>query len=666
MLLLILYNMKLRFGIVAGIFLAIFCLYPQFKMLYLRGDDWNGHYAYNDIDEVAYASYARALIDGRPRRNDPYSGRDDSPETPQPESLFSIQFAAPYTIAIPARVFGIGTPWAMTLSGAFAGFLAALATFWLLFRLTGSNWYAMAGTLVVFAGGALFAGEGALPEIAWDGFSYPYFPGFRRYIPAMGMPAIFALFGLVWKLLSNKQLAVSDERPAVSSQPEEPNNELHEIHEKHETNPNPVATTPGSDKTPPAYAGGSDAARVAFGLLAVISFAYCVYSYFYIWTTAAAWLACVGLGWLIVRPEGWKRDLKPLAVVGAGCIAVLIPYGYLLSKRADTLDHVQLLIYTRAPDLFRLPEYISLAVLLLLIYGLSSGVIAMKDRSTLFALSLALVPIVIFNQQIITGRSLQPIHYQVFIGNYVAGLALMVTVGVLWRRRLEQGRFVPKIACAVIALAAIVWGFFESHYTVRVLDEANIERDKALPVGRRLEDLAKNNPDPHRMTVLSYDGLFADDMPSIAPQNILWARHQHIFAGLSWQENKERYYQFLYYSNVNAKGLDYLLKNDFVSQIALFGWGRHSDRLSFDAKPLTYREIAEEVGLYGEYIENFSAVQASNPVISYVVVPNAGATDLSKLEEWYELAEAETVGEHTIYRAILRGGPIQAQKMAAQ
>ena len=77
-------KLRWRFGVVAAIFLAIFCLYPQFKMFYLRGSEWNGHYAYNDIDEVAYASYVRALIDGRPRKNDPYSGRDESPATPQP------------------------------------------------------------------------------------------------------------------------------------------------------------------------------------------------------------------------------------------------------------------------------------------------------------------------------------------------------------------------------------------------------------------------------------------------------------------------------------------------------------------------------------------------------------------------------------------------------
>ncbi|MBK9765780.1 MAG: hypothetical protein IPP63_01455 [Chloracidobacterium sp.] len=122
-------KLRWRFGIIAGLFLAVFSLYPQMKMVYLRGQDWNGHYAYNDIDEVAYAAYLRALIDGRPRKNDPYTGRDDSAEHPQPESLFSIQFAGPYTIAIPARILGIGAPWAMTLAGAFAAFLTAFVIF---------------------------------------------------------------------------------------------------------------------------------------------------------------------------------------------------------------------------------------------------------------------------------------------------------------------------------------------------------------------------------------------------------------------------------------------------------------------------------------------------------------------------------------------------------
>ena len=627
--------MKLRwqFGIIAGIFLAIFTLYPQFKMLYLRGDDWNGHYAYNDIDEVAYASYVRALIDGRPRKNDPYSGRDDSPQTPQPESLFSIQFAAPYSIAIPARILGIGTPWATTLSGALAGFLAAFAAFWLVGRMTGDPWYAMAASLVIFAGGALAAGEGAISEILFDGFSYPYFPGFRRYIPAMAIPAIFAMFGLVWKLLGSPPyeggVAAASAGGAVLFD---------------STSGNPVAAAPGSDTR----------RRIILGLLATLCFAYTVYSYFYIWTTAAAWIGCLAIVWLVERPDGWRRDLKALGAVGAGMVLALLPYAYMLSNRSDTMDHVQLLVYTRMPDLYRVPEYIVFAVLLMLIAGIATKRIAMKERSTLFALSLALVPFVIFNQQIVTGRSLQPIHYQVFIGNYVAMAALMVTLGILWRTSLGKGTMFTKAACALIAVVAVVWGFVECHYTVRVLDEANVERDISFPVAQRLEELAKSDPDPHRTTVLAFDMIQSDDLPSVAPQNVLWARHQHVFAGLSWEESKERYFQFLHYSNIDERGLDYLLKKDFVSQIALFGWGRHTDRLSSDSKPLTYGEVGKEVANYENYRAGFGREQASRPLLSFVVVNNDADSDLSVLDKWYERQEPESIGKYTIYRVRLR------------
>jgi len=635
-------KLRWRFGVLAGIFLAIFCLYPQFKMFYLRGGEWNGHYAYNDIDEVAYASYVRALVDGRPRKNDPYTGRDQSPETPQPESLFSIQFAAPYSIAIPARIFGIGTPWAMTIGGAVAGFLAAFAAFWFLGKLTGDNSYAMAGSLAVFCFGTLAAGEGAALEIFFDGFSYPYFPGFRRYIPALGMPAFFAFVGLVWKLL-NAEARTLVRAKSDASATRRTTSSAEAAH---------IASNQEGELLHPRSAIRNP--QFIYLVLAVLSFAYCVYSYFYIWTAAAAFLGCVFLVWLIERPDGWRRDLKNLAIVGVGCVVTLIPYAYLLSQRTQTMDHVQLLVNTRAPDFFRFPEYVGFAVLILLISGLASKLIQLRDRPTLFVLALSLVAFVIFNQQVITGRSLQPIHYQVFIGNYVAALALFAAIGILWKAKLSEGKLSAKIACSLLAVAAITWGFIECHYTVRVLDEANVERDKALPVAWRLSEFAKDDPDPHRTTVLSFDGIFADDMPTVAPQNILWARHQHVFAGLSWEENKERYFQQLYYQNIDERGLDYLLKNDFVSQIALFGWGRHTDRLSAASKPLTYGEIAVEVRMYKAYRESFGKTQASNPLVSYVVVPNDNSFDLSNVEEWYELDDGEVIGGHTLHKARLR------------
>jgi hypothetical protein len=596
-------NVKWRFGIIAGIFVAVFTLYPQFKMIYLRGSDWQGNYAYNDIDEVAYASYLRALIDGRPRKNDPYTGRDDTPENPQPESLFSIQFAAPYSVAIPARIFGIGAPWAMTLAGMFAGFFVALAVFWVIAQLTNNSWFAMMGSLVVIAGGALAAGEGAIGEISGWSYAYPYFPGLRRYIPAMAFPVFFILCGLIWEVLKNSELNT----------------------------------------------------RILYSVLACFSFAFMVFSYFYIWTTAAAWLFCLVVVWILVRPEGFWKDFKAFIAIGIGCVFSLIPYAILLSKRTESMDNVQLLVYTHAPDFHRFPVYLSLFVIVLLIAGILFKLVDLKDRTTLFAASFALTVIAVFNQQIITGHSLQPIHYQVFIGNYVAGLALIVTIGILLQNLLLRNSITSKIVISSIALLAIVWGFVECHYTVRVLDDANIVRDKGMPLAKRLEELAKDDPNPHQTTILSFSLIQSDDSPTVAPQNVLWSRHQHVFAGLSWQESKERYYQYLYYENVDEKSLANRLKNgDFFSMIALFGWGRHSNRLSSEAKPLTYREIDEEAQKYKEYCDNFSINQAANPMISYVVVPQDWQGNLENLDRWYDRDNGENLGEFVLYRAKLK------------
>jgi hypothetical protein len=600
--------MKLRwqFGLVAALFMTAFMLYPQLKLWSLRGGEWQGNYAYVDMDEAAYAAYVRALVDGRPRKNDPYTGRDNTPESPQSESLFSIQFAAPYAAALPARLLGLSAPWTMILISAVAGFLAALALFWLIGRVTGGDsWLAMAGSLVVLAGGALAAGEGAIGEILEIGQTYPYFPAFRRYIPAIAIPFFFVLCGLVWQMLSSDDLR----------------------------------------------------RRGVYCALASLSFAFVVFSYFYIWTTAAAWLVCLAILWLLLaRPAGFRRDFQAFIALGAACFFALVPYAYLLSQRSHTMDDVQLLVYTRAPDLARFPEYISLVVLLMLAAGILFKIIELRDRATLFVLSLALVPFAVFNQQIITGRSLQPIHYQVFIGNYVAALALVLTIGILWRGAAAQKPVLSKIVFSALTLLAIFWGFVECHYTVRVWDDTNVARDKMMPIARRLEELARGEENPHQTTTLAFGVVESDELPTIAPQNVLWAHHQHVFAGLTWQESKERYYQYLYYNDLDENHLKNLLLNgDRMSVVSLFGWGRHTNRLTTEAKPLTYGEINEEAARYGEYLKNFDEQKASNPALSYVVVPNDWPPlDFTNLDKWYERGSGEIWGDYTLYQVTLK------------
>jgi hypothetical protein len=475
--------------------------------------------------------------------------------------------------------------------------------------ITGDDIVAMAGSLVTLAGVALFAGEGALGEITGWSYAYPYFPGFRRYIPAMAFPAFFVLLGCVWKMIS------------------------HESHEKHK----------------------SSRTILLLSFVSIIAFAYTAFSYFYVWTTAAAWLGCVGICWLVFRPDGWLTDIKRLIIVGVGCIVALIPYGYLLSQRSHTMDDVQLLVYTRQLDLLRVPEAVGLAVLIIIAFAVLSKKLVLSDRSTIFAISLALVPFAVFNQQVITGRSLQPIHYQVFIGNYVAGAALMLTVGLLWTKT-ELAKSVSRNAAfASLTIVAIAWGFVECHYTVKILDDVNIARDEALPVARRLDEIAKQTGNWRNDVVMHFGIAEGDDLPTLAPQPVLWARHQHVFAGVTWQENKERYYQYLDYLGVSPKGLAANMKNgdDFVSMIALFGWGRHTDRLNSKYKPLTFREIDAEAELYARYIENFDPRINGNP-LTYVIAETDASINLEAIDRWYIRDSGGQFGKHTLFKLKLK------------
>ena len=82
----------------------------------------------------------------------------------------------------------------------------------------------------------------------------------------MAFPAFFLFFWLVWKIIDR-------ETPKTEDQKLQPQNQL----------------------------------LIA---LAILAFAYTVFSYFYVWTAAAAWLGCLGLLFVIVRPPGVWDDVK--------------------------------------------------------------------------------------------------------------------------------------------------------------------------------------------------------------------------------------------------------------------------------------------------------------------------------------------------------------------
>lgn len=603
-----------RLGLLAGVAVMFLSLYPQLNLWRTQGQAWNGAYAYYDIDEEAYSAYLNALIQGRPRRNDPYTGRDDRPDAPLPESLFSIQFVPPYALALLSRALGLTASSAFIALSFIIPLLAALAVFWLLLSITNDERLAAAGVLVTLCLGTLASAQGAAQALLGLEAAYIYLPFLRRYLPGVPFPLFFILCGLVWRSFMAK-----DER------------------------------------------GRRLAAAIA-GLI----FCLLVFSYFYLWTAAAAWLVCVALVWLIARPRGWQRDAKSLGLIFGFVVCALLLYALLLSKRAATMDTVQALTLSHMPDLFRTTELLGAAVCALLAGGILRGIIHWRERATLFTLSLALVPFAVFNQQVITGRSLQPFHYEQFIVNHVVLLALVLTVWLMWSGRrgdetaaATTAHRIPGPVLIGASLLAFAWGVVEVKVATTILGDYNVLRDEAIPVARRLAELSGTEGGERgvgeREIVLSTHVVHADNLPTVAPQAVLWGLHMRVFSGVTLEENRERFYQHLYYSGVGEQRfLQSLSEYNFEYRIGLFGQERINRTLTPDLKPITAEEIRYETDKYLSYVESFDHEHAARWPLSYVIAWAQDEPDFTRLDRWYERDGGERIGSFIIYRVKLR------------
>ncbi|HYG08738.1 MAG TPA: hypothetical protein VD835_02075, partial [Pyrinomonadaceae bacterium] len=459
-------NFRWRPGVLAAIAMMLLAMLPQAHLWYARGGDWHGAYASFDGDETAYAAYLAALIEGRPRLCDPYAGIDDSAATPLAESLFSIQFAPPYALALPARSLGLDASTVFIALSPLVAFASTLALFWLLTLLLADARLAACGAIIILCLGALASGQVSLAPLLKLRASHAYLPFLRRYVPALPFPFLYIFCALVWRALTH-----ASRRGALSY---------------------------------------SVAAGATFALL--------VYSYFYLWTTAAAWLACLALLWLAARPgDGKTHAAKVFLTTGALACASLAPYAVLLARRAATMDKVQVLKFTHAPDLFRAPEIVALVALVVLAACVWRRRVEVRGARFLFAASFALTPFVVFNQQLLTGRSLQPVHYADYVLNYLSLVALTLAVALYARTGDESGatpaesasathrppplwrRFNTPAVLFCVALAAYGWAAFELAATTRRFAPVNRARDEQARVASRLAEIARADAsDPAR------------------------------------------------------------------------------------------------------------------------------------------------------------------------
>ena len=417
-----------KWSALAALPILLLSLGPQITFWYDRGSQWQGAYATLNADEFLYSGYLNALIDGRPRRNDPFTGEQNGETTPLPETAFSIQLIPPFILSFLAKLFGISASTAFIALAPIAGLLASLSVFWLLSSISEDHRIAATGTLFVLLTGTLFAGQGLIGVLLKLDVVALGLPFLRRYQPTASFFLFFVFCTLIWLALTVRN---TRKRRLLA-----------------------------------ALAG------LILGIL--------VFSYLYLWTSAVGWLTCLAILWLLLRPAERRESLEVFGITATIFILALIPYGYLLSNRSHAVDELQTLISTHRPDLFRVPEMVGAFVILMLVIMFLRRRIKLDDPRALVACSLALAPFIVFNQQILTGKSMQPFHFESFVINYVALVSLVILLSILWRP-------VPSWVLSWVALICLVLGFVEVALVAGAFHRTDVMKDKMVPVALRLK-----------------------------------------------------------------------------------------------------------------------------------------------------------------------------------
>jgi len=334
--------------------------------------------------------------------------------------------------------------------------------------------------------------------------------------------------------------------------------------------------------------------------------------------------------WFVARPDDRRKVLQVSGIVGAMGVIALVPYAWLVTYRRPVTDQVQLVLeLTRRPDLLRGPEIYAGLILLGLI-GKS-----WRQPGTLLTLSFALAPFIVFNQQVITGYSLQPFHYGEFIANYWVLIGLLLVFSV---------RSMSKRVLAYVAIIGLVFGLAYGSMVAKARLATNVAVDKGRAAASRLDKQG---------IVFAPNADIINSMASTGSNPVLWARYLLTFSHIDFQDQKLRFYRHLYYSRVGGDELRATLKQyGNNARFEIFGVERANPGLTVAPQPISAEEIEAAVEEYKRFAASFGMNEASVPKLSYAVV--SPLDDLSNLDRWYERDGGERAEDLIIYRLRLR------------
>lgn len=574
--------------------MGFLALYPQISLWVSKGSAWKGSYVVSNYDETAYSGYVNSLVAGNARKNDPFLATDNTAH----ESLYSIQFVPAYLIAIPTRLLGISTSTAFILLAFITALLSCFALCWFLFSITGEPLLSSAGALVVLCFGTAAAFQGEMSRMITGSVLIDFFPFVRRYQPGAAFPLFFVFVFLVWRSFDSESV----KRGAV------------------------------------------------YAVSAGLAFTILVFSYFYLWTAAAAWAVCAFMAAFIFLNEKRRQLLTATAILAAIGIISLIPYWKMLSGRTPELDRVQLLERTHSPELLVLPLILGLFGLIMTAILSSRKRIDLKTKEILVALTFFATPIILFNQQVITGHSLQPVHYAVFIANYLV-LAAFILLASAWIRAAAFDSAITKKILVYVACAAILWGFIEASGSARFNAVASEIRDESLPAIQMIEKMRQGDPAvPTRPVVLANNFITSDSIPTFSTFRPLWNPHTSSAGGVSPEENKRLFYLYFYYSGYSGKDLaDALNGNSFEITAAVFGSERALPALA-KGDAIKPDEIKKEIEKYEQFSRTFSEKDAVAPKLDFLIVPDKAEPNYANIDRWYSRGEGQVAGLFKVFK----------------
>jgi hypothetical protein len=326
------------------------------------------------------------------------------------------------------------------------------------------------------------------------------------------------------------------------------------------------------------------------------------------------------------------------------------------------VDEAQILTFTHRPDLLRIPEIVGAFILGAIIVGVRQKKIALSEPRVIFTASFALLPFLVFNQQLITGRSIQPFHYEILIANYVVLVSLVLVAGLLRPA-------IPRRATLLIVSSCFLWGTIEVSLGIHARYSSNVRNDEMVPVLLRLKEQATHDGTWDRLRghgkgstlVFSPEFRLSGLLPTWAPQGSLLATGSASFQSLSEAESKERLYTHFYYCGRNKEYLRELLDDraddpfgTYYARSVIFGPERVVMFLGQDVQPIRQEEIEQEVGAYETFASSFSREEALKQPLSYAIMPSEGNFDFSNIDRWYERDGGEGEGAYNLYRLKLR------------